>query len=87
MDKATSAEIVTKYRTHEVDTGSSPVQVALMTARINELTEHLRRHKKDFASRRGLLKLVGQRSALLRYLRRTDEDSYRKLIRELGLRK
>ena len=69
------------------DTGSTEVQVALLTARINELTEHLREHKKDHHSRRGLLMLVGQRRRLLNYLQRTDLDRYRALIQELGLRR
>ena len=69
------------------DTGSTEVQIALLTARINELTEHLRSHKKDHHSRRGLLMLVGKRRRLLGYLQRTDLDRYRALIKELGLRR
>ena len=77
---------VEKYRTHEDDSGSSEVQVALLTARINYLTDHFRTHAKDHHSRRGLLKMVGRRRRLLDYLRRTDLDSYRKIIADLGLR-
>ncbi len=79
--------IIERFKIHENDTGSPEVQVALLTERINQLTEHLKVHKKDFHSRRGLLKMVGQRRALLNYLRHSDPDRYRKLIQELGLRK
>ncbi len=79
-------EIITRHGKDENDTGSPEVQVALLTARINELTEHLREHKKDHHSRRGLLMLVGRRRRLLRYLQSTDIDRYRALIQELGLR-
>jgi len=77
---------VEKYRTHKDDSGSSTVQVALLTARINYLTDHFRTHAKDHHSRRGLLKMVGKRRRLLDYLRRTDLEGYRKIIAELGLR-
>ena len=80
-------EIVTKHGRDAQDTGSTEVQVALLTARINELTEHLREHKRDHHSRRGLLMLVGKRRRLLKYLARTDIDRYRALIAELGLRR
>ena len=80
-------EIIAKHGRNENDTGSPEVQVALLTARINHLTEHLRTHKKDFHSRRGLLKLVGQRRGLLDYIRREDVLKYRALLSELGLRK
>ena len=80
-------EIIAKHGRNEQDTGSPEVQVALLTARINHLTEHLRTHKKDFHSRRGLLKLVGQRRGLLDYIRREDVLKYRALLGELGLRK
>ena len=80
-------EIVAKYGRGDADTGSTEVQVALLTARINELTEHLRSHKKDHHSRRGLLMLVGKRRRLLRYLESTDLDRYRGLVAELGLRR
>ena len=79
--------IISKHGRDEKDTGSPEVQVALLTARINHLTEHLRTHKKDYHSRRGLLKLVGQRRGLLDYVKRQDVVKYRALIGELGLRK
>jgi small subunit ribosomal protein S15 len=87
MEKGKKTEVVEKFRVHPADTGSPEVQIALMTQRIRDLTGHLRTHRKDFASRRGLLQMVGQRTALLGYLRRKDEDRYHKLIGELGLRK
>jgi small subunit ribosomal protein S15 len=77
---------VAKYRTHETDTGSARVQVAILTERINFLTEHFRAHKKDHHSRRGLLKMVGKRRRLLNYLKRTDVEGYRRVVQELGLR-
>ena len=80
-------EIVSKHGRDERDTGSAEVQIALLTARINELTEHLRGHRKDHHSRRGLLMLVGKRRRLLKYLQRRDIDRYRALIQELGLRR
>ena len=80
-------ELVLKYRTHEKDTGSPEVQVALLSERINYLTEHFKTHKKDHHSRRGLLKLVGQRRRLLDYLKRVDQDRYKALIDGLGIRK
>ena len=80
-------EVIQRFAKHDGDTGSPEVQVALLTARINELTEHLRDHKKDHHSRRGLLKLVGQRRRLLNYLRRHDIGRYRELVQELGLRR
>ena len=80
-------EIVQKYGKSETDTGSPEVQIALLTARINHLTEHLRDHKSDHHSRRGLLMLVGQRRRLLNYLQRHQLDRYRALIGELGLRR
>lgn len=79
--------IIEKFKLHENDTGSPEVQVAILTERINLLTEHLKTHRKDFHSRRGLLKMVGQRRALLNYLRDRAPDRYRNLIQELGLRK
>ena len=79
--------MITDYRLHESDTGSSDVQVALLTQRINELTEHFKTHTKDHHGRRGLLKMVGQRRRLLDYLKRRDIDRYRQLIERLGLRK
>ena len=80
-------EIVAKFGKDENDTGSTQVQVALLTRRINDLTEHLREHKHDFHSRRGLLKLVGQRRRLLKYLQNKDVERYRTLISKLGLRR
>jgi small subunit ribosomal protein S15 len=80
------APTVAKYKTHANDTGSTRVQVALLTERINYLTDHFRAHAKDHHSRRGLLKMVGRRKRLLNYLRRTDVDGYRQIIQELGLR-
>ncbi len=79
--------IVQEYRTHEGDTGSPQVQVALLTRRINDLTEHFKTHKKDNHSRRGLLKMVSQRRSLLDYLKRTDIEQYHELIGRLGLRR
>ena len=87
MDAAKKQEIITKYQTHDGDTGSPEVQVALLTERINHLTEHLKTHKKDNHSRRGLFKMVGQRRGLLKYLEKTDIERYRSLIDSLGLRK
>ena len=78
--------VVTKYRVNENDTGSARVQVALLTERINSLTDHFRTHAKDHHGRRGLLKMVGTRKRLLTYLRNTDLETYRALIQELGLR-
>ncbi|HUH12015.1 MAG TPA: 30S ribosomal protein S15 [Longimicrobiales bacterium] len=78
--------VIKKYQLHPEDRGSTPVQVALLTARIHYLTDHFRAHKKDHHSRRGLLKMVGQRRRLLDYLRRTDIERYRSLIEDLGLR-
>ena len=81
-----NAPTLEKYKTHETDTGSARVQVALLTERINYLTEHFRAHKKDHHGRRGLLKMVGTRRRLLNYMKRTDIDGYRKIVQELGLR-
>jgi small subunit ribosomal protein S15 len=78
--------VIVKYRASEADTGSAPVQVAVLTERINSLTDHFRAHPKDHHSRRGLLTMVSKRRRLLSYLRRTDLEGYRKLIDELGLR-
>ena len=79
--------IVKDYRTHDKDTGSPEVQIAILTKRINELTEHLKSHKKDHSSRRGLLKMVGRRNSLLKYLTREDRTRYQQIIGRLGLRK
>ena len=79
--------VIGEFRVHEKDSGSPDVQIAILTARIQELTQHLRSHKHDHHSRRGLLMMVGKRNRLLRYLARTDRDRYLKLIERLGLRK
>ncbi len=79
-------DIIGKFQQHEGDTGSPEVQIALLTTRINELTEHFKTHKKDHHSRRGLLKLVGQRRGLLNYLKKSDFNRYRKIVTDLGLR-
>ncbi|MDQ3854825.1 MAG: 30S ribosomal protein S15 [Chloroflexota bacterium] len=86
LDAATKAPVVEQYRKHEKDTGSSDVQIALLTQRIQLLTEHLRQHKHDNHTRRGLLRLVGRRRRLLAYVRRHDLDRYRALIASLGIR-
>jgi len=80
-------EIIEKFKTHDSDTGSSEVQIALLTERIQYLTEHFKVHQKDHHSRQGLLKLVGQRRSLLDYLKKKDIQKYRSLIQELGIRK
>tara|TARA_B100001123_G_scaffold135736_1_gene157517 strand:- start:170 stop:463 length:294 start_codon:yes stop_codon:yes gene_type:complete len=86
VDKVKKQEIIEKFSRRENDQGSAPVQVALLTARIQELTDHFRDHPKDHHSRRGLLKMVGRRRRQLNYLRRTDIERYRSVIQELGLR-
>ena len=85
--KEKRTELIREHRRHETDTGSTEIQVALLTERINHLSEHLKTHKKDFASRRGLLMMVGHRSMLLKYLSRVNRASYLELIRKLGIRK
>ncbi len=87
MQPAQKQEIIEKFATHKGDTGSPEVQVALLSARITYLTEHFQSHKKDHHSRRGLLKLVGQRRRLLNYLKGKSVDRYRNVIKELGIRK
>jgi small subunit ribosomal protein S15 len=87
LTKEAKQEIIGKFGKSETDTGSTHVQVALLTQRINELTEHLRTHKHDFYSRRGLLKLVGRRRRFLNYLQKHDLEGYRALIKELGIRR
>ncbi len=87
LAKEAKLNIISQYKTHGSDTGSPEVQVALLTTRINELTEHFKTHKKDNHSRRGLLKLVSQRRSMLEYLKRTDINRYHELISRLGLRK
>ena len=87
MTKERKLEIINEYKRDEADTGSAEVQVALLTERINELIEHLKVHKKDNHSRRGLLKMVGQRRNMLNYLQKKDEERYKVLVEKLGLRK
>ncbi len=84
---ARKQELITEFGVNDTDTGSAQVQVAVLTERIRNITEHLKQNRKDFAGRRGLLTLVGRRSTLLRYLARKDHDEYQKLIATLGLRK
>jgi small subunit ribosomal protein S15 len=86
LDSAKKSEIISKYGRGESDTGSPEVQIALLSTRISELTEHLKTFKKDHSSRLGLLKLVGKRKRLMRYLKRTNYESYTKLIADLGIR-
>lgn len=87
LDKDRKTAIIDDFRVHEGDTGSSEVQIAVLTERINHLNEHLKTHQSDNSSRRGLLKLVGQRRRFLAYLTRTDRERYRNVIARLGLRK
>ncbi len=87
ITKEKKTAVIEQYRTHSTDTGSAEVQIAILTARIRELNEHLSVHKKDHHTRRGLLKMVGRRRNLLAYLKQKDLEKYRKLIAELGLRK
>jgi small subunit ribosomal protein S15 len=87
MTKEVKQQVMAEYATHEGDTGSPEVQIALITTRINELTEHLKVHKKDHHSRRGLLKMVGHRRNLLAYLMKNDIERYRSIIKRLNIRK
>lgn len=87
MLKEEKQQIIEQYALHEGDTGSAEVQIAILTKRINDLTDHLKIHKKDHHSRRGLLKMVGQRRSLLKYLTKTDIVRYRAIIEKLGIRK
>jgi len=87
LAKQDKEKIIDDFETHEGDTGSPEVQIALLTKRINDLTEHLKIHRKDHASRRGLLKMVGTRSALLKYVNKKDTNRYQTIISRLGLRK
>jgi len=87
LPKDVNREVINKFRLHENDSGSPEVQIALLTERINQLTKHFQVHKKDFSSRRGLLKLVGRRRKLLDYLKKHRIDKYRMIIKELNLRK
>ncbi|ERT56786.1 small subunit ribosomal protein S15 [Peptoniphilus koenoeneniae] len=86
LNKEEKLEIIESYKTHEGDTGSPEVQIAILTKRINELNEHLKEHKKDHHSRRGLLKMVGKRRNLLRYLKDKDIERYRTLVEKLDIR-
>lgn len=87
LDPEVKTQIIAHFQRHAQDTGSPEVQVALLTARIKQLEEHLKIHRKDFHSRRGLMKLIGKRRSLLEYLKRTDFLRYQALLRELGLKK
>ncbi|MDR1279230.1 MAG: 30S ribosomal protein S15 [Opitutaceae bacterium] len=87
MPTIAKPEIITRFKTHDKDTGSSEVQIALLTARINHLTEHLRTHRKDFHSRRGLLQMASRRRKLLDYVKRHDLNKYTELLQKLNLRK
>ncbi|HEY7786565.1 MAG TPA: 30S ribosomal protein S15 [Pyrinomonadaceae bacterium] len=87
LAKETKEQIVSDFRTHENDTGSPQVQIALLSKRINELTDHFKTHKKDNHSRRGLLKMVSQRRSMLDYLKRTDIERYHEVVSRLGLRR
>ena len=87
LAKEIKNKIIDDFKTNDSDTGSPEVQIAILTARINELTEHLKSHPKDHSSRRGLLKMVGTRSSLLKYVRNNDVERYRNIIKRLGLRK
>ncbi len=87
LSRESKSEVIETYRTHNVDTGSPEVQIALLTKRIDHLTEHLKTHKKDHHSRQGLLKMVGKRRRLLDYLRRKDYGRYQQVISRLGIRK
>ncbi len=85
--KQVKTDLIEKYKAHKEDTGSTEVQIAVMTKKVSDLTKHLKEHKKDFDSRRGLLMMVGKRRRLLNYLKKTDEAKYQQLIADLGLRK
>jgi small subunit ribosomal protein S15 len=87
MSQPVKSEVIAQYKTHEKDTGSSDVQIALLTARINHLTEHLRTHRKDFHSRRGLLQMASRRRKLLDYVKSEDLGKYNELLQKLSLRK
>lgn len=86
LDKKKKEKIIAKYKTHESDTGSSQVQIAILTEEVKELTKHLKDHKKDFSSRRGLLKKVAERRRLLNYLRREDEKAFNEIVKDLKLK-
>jgi len=86
LDKKRKEKVIAKFKTHEGDTGSSQVQIAILTEEVKELTKHLKEHKKDFSSRRGLLRKVGERRRLLHYLEREDNDAFEKLVKELKIK-
>lgn len=86
LTKERKQEIISEFQVHETDTGSSDLQVAVLTARIERLSQHMQQHKKDYASRRGLMKLIGQRKRLLKYIRRQGPQHYQQLIQRLGIR-
>ena len=86
LDKKKKEKLITKYKTHDSDTGSSQVQIAILTEEIKELTKHLKEHKKDFSSRRGLLKKVAERRRLLNYLKREDDKAYDELVKDLKIK-
>lgn len=87
LDRKTKDDIIKKYKTHESDTGSSEVQIAILSEEINELSEHLKTHKKDFSSRRGLLRKIGQRRRLLQFLQKESVERYEALIKKLKLKR
>ena len=87
LDHETKQKVISKYKTHESDTGSVEVQIALLTTRITQLSDHFKVHKKDHHSRRGLLKLVGQRKRLITYLKRISPNKYKEIVESLGIRK
>ncbi len=87
LDKTKKEKLIKKFRTHESDTGSPQVQIAILTEEVKELTNHLKTHRKDFSSRRGLVKKVAERRRLLKYLERENEAAYRTILEELGLKK
>lgn len=86
-NQGANVDLIKKYQSHKEDTGSTEVQIAILTKKVSDLTKHLKEHKKDFDSRRGLLMMVGKRRRLLNYLKKIDEEKYTKLIADLGLRK
>ncbi|TGG76961.1 MAG: 30S ribosomal protein S15 [Aphanocapsa feldmannii 277cV] len=86
LDTAQKQDIINTHQVHPTDTGSAPVQVAMLSERINQLSTHLRSNRQDFSSRKGLLKMIGQRKRLLSYIRRHNEGDYKALIRKLGIR-
>lgn len=87
MAENKKVDLITKYQTHKNDTGSTEVQIAILTKKVSDLTKHLKEHKKDFDSRRGLLMMVGKRRRLLNYLKKNEEEKYQKLILDLGLKR